>query len=561
MPARPPLDSIAISSSSSQIRRPPTKIHALYPLFAQLTFHVVPAKIGEDLGQLYETIEELGGKCVGADQAMIVVTALQGRPRIVRAVGQFIVDTIPILNVAYISDTFDICLATANSRSDEPPHLPPRENYLVGMGIGAKRPRASFEDDEDDDEETLCYPRKRRRRETQDPGVIDDGLPDMEIYPEDVKFREIDKLCILRGSPLICVNQELINAIKPIFEYREFEAGEQKNTNILSYRRSMSVIKAVPRMIKSGKEALLLTDLGDKVAQRIDEFLREGRIQESEDILASSKYKSLREFDSVFTVGKHTAMELYEVHNCRDLEDVRAHYANLAEESEEMRMKEKLRRRREGGMTKVDIVEEWLKIGHELAAKIPREEVQEIADCVMEHLEALQPDCEYTLTGGYRRGKTASNDVDIVFRPPKDGQDVGLLRNLYIRMSRCGIITHVLQITGRVVGAPIHASANNFDNLDKAFVIFKLPGKGRLHRRVDLISAPRDRYAAAVLSWSGSMMFERDLRRFAEDHGYKFRAGLVKITTGEEINFETEREIFHFLGLRYVPPTLRNADG
>jgi DNA polymerase/3'-5' exonuclease PolX len=59
---------------------------------------------------------------------------------------------------------------------------------------------------------------------------------------------------------------------------------------------------------------------------------------------------------------------------------------------------------------------------------------------------------------------------------------------------------------------PVHASANNFDNLDKAFVIFKLPGKGHLHRRVDLISSPKERYAAAVLSWSGSMMFERDLK-------------------------------------------------
>jgi DNA polymerase mu len=67
-------------------------------------------------------------------------------------------------------------------------------------------------------------------------------------------------------------------------------------------------------------------------------------------------------------------------------------------------------------------------------------------------------------------------------------------------------------VTHRDVRSVIKSSANNFDNLDKAFVIFKLPGKGRLHRRVDLISAPKERYAAAVLSWSGSMMFERDLR-------------------------------------------------
>ena len=42
--------------------------------------------------------------------------------------------------------------------------------------------------------------------------------------------------------------------------------------------------------------------------------------------------------------------------------------------------------------------------------------------------------------------------------------------------------------------------------------------------------------------------------------GLKFRAGLVEAKTGREIHLETEREIFHYLGLRYVPPELRNAD-
>lgn len=45
----------------------------------------------------------------------------------------------------------------------------------------------------------------------------------------------------------------------------------------------------------------------------------------------------------------------------------------------------------------------------------------------------------------YRRGKTQSSDVDIVFRPPKDDQDIGLLRALYLRLSELGIVTHVLR--------------------------------------------------------------------------------------------------------------------
>jgi hypothetical protein len=61
-----------------------------------------------------------------------------------------------------------------------------------------------------------------------------------------------------------------------------------------------------------------------------------------------------------------------------------------------------------------------------------------------------------------------------------------------------------------------NARGNNFDGLDKAFVIFKLPANRsqprRLHRRVDLIVAPHYRYSLAVLGWSGSMIFERDLR-------------------------------------------------
>jgi DNA polymerase/3'-5' exonuclease PolX len=43
--------------------------------------------------------------------------------------------------------------------------------------------------------------------------------------------------------------------------------------------------------------------------------------------------------------------------------------------------------------------------------------------------------------------------------------------------------------------------------------------------------------------------------------GYKFRAGLIDRVRNAEINLPSEREILAFLGLPYVPPELRNADG
>lgn len=148
-----------------------------------------------------------------------------------------------------------------------------------------------------------------------------------------------------------------------------------------------------------------------------------------------------------------------------------------------------------------------------------------ISSLVREHLAALRPDCQQVIAGGFRRGKQDTGDVDVIFtagpyptsaspQTPESDPTDGLLFRLVRRLCRLGIITHVLQLTQRARVGPLHSSGANFDNLDKAFVILKIGGK---HRRVDLISAPRTRYAAAVLSWSGSMMFERDLRRYAED--------------------------------------------
>jgi DNA polymerase mu len=48
---------------------------------------------------------------------------------------------------------------------------------------------------------------------------------------------------------LVIDRADEIDAIKPIFEDREFEELAQKNSNILSYRRSMSVSPLPAKLI------------------------------------------------------------------------------------------------------------------------------------------------------------------------------------------------------------------------------------------------------------------------------------------------------------------------
>jgi DNA polymerase mu len=87
-PQRPSLTSIAQSSTSSRLLHHHRPVHELYQLFAQMTFHVIPGKLDGELDHLYEIIRDLGGKCVRACEARFILTALQGRPRIEKAVGK-----------------------------------------------------------------------------------------------------------------------------------------------------------------------------------------------------------------------------------------------------------------------------------------------------------------------------------------------------------------------------------------------------------------------------------------------------------------------------------------
>jgi hypothetical protein len=66
------------------------------------------------------------------------------------------------------------------------------------------------------------------------------------------------------------------------------------------------------------------------------------------------------------------------------------------------------------------------------------------------------------------------------------------------------------------------------DPLDKCFAVFLPPKRGclqQIHRRVDLIIAPYKYYFTAIVGWTGSTMFERDLRRWVDAKGMKFHSG------------------------------------
>lgn len=91
MPHRPSYESIPHSSSSQLIAHQIPHLKRLYPLFARLTFYIIPGKLDGELENLYRIIDELGGQVVSLEHARFALTAIRGRPRLLRALGSYIV--------------------------------------------------------------------------------------------------------------------------------------------------------------------------------------------------------------------------------------------------------------------------------------------------------------------------------------------------------------------------------------------------------------------------------------------------------------------------------------
>ncbi|KAH9856763.1 Nucleotidyltransferase [Lenzites betulinus] len=375
-----------------------------------------------------------------------------------------------------------------------------------------------------------------------------------------------------RASPLVCPNQALAGELDIVRQSRALE-GEERSA--LSYQRAISVIKAYPETIRSIKQVQRLPYIGVKLSGMVEEFLDNGHITEAQAIKSSERFQTLSLFSSVYGIGAHTARRLFGL-GLRSLDDLEIYYGVEREDMQAPQpeiVEVDVKQRKPGwvkGQRDNDegLGDSWIRVAlglrEDFSRKIPRYEVEEMGRVVMRELDELQPGCVSTIAGGYRRGKLDSNDVDIVFTHPDANKVKGLCKRLVQRLHERGMVTHVMHLSGLHGHNPLRTT--HWDSLEKSLTVFMLPSSSAHHtgvrRRLDLIFAPPNIYWTAVVGWSGSIMFQRDLRQWAKDkHGMKFdSSGITRRYDSKEIYPKTEKEVFELLGLEWVDPTWRNAD-
>lgn len=215
--------------------------------------------------------------------------------------------------------------------------------------------------------------------------------------------------------------------------------------------------------------------------------------------------------------------------------------------------------------------------------KIPRSEVEAIANVVLSHAQKRHEGFQMKIVGGYRRGKAQSGDVDVVLSHPDEAQTLHLVEKIVKALEESQHITHTLTMSTKNSErgqTPLPwkgegGRGSGFDTLDKALVVWQDPSKkGAPHRRVDIIVSPWKTVGCAVLGWSGGTTFQRDIRRYCKiEKGLKFdSSGIRDRAQGRWVDVEgggnstslsvkpatdmemAEKRIFDALGLQYRCP-------
>ncbi|THH11824.1 hypothetical protein EW146_g7907 [Bondarzewia mesenterica] len=541
-----------LSSSSSRSHTPIQRSTSKRPRLSApiksvlkgVKIHILQAKLNDsDIAELFTLVGKCGARlCPNVYEADVIVTGITMRKRLERHIDWDTAKSKSIVTPAWLRET-----ARRNMRM-------PCEEYSAVRDLQpttlANCP--STDDDDNLSNSTLSRsssPQSIKTTQQSSSVASFSSIPANLLPPEPppTPHESLDSrasFACLRASPLTCVNQELCEQLDVMRRTRELE-GEDRSS--LSYRRAVS----------------------------IEEYIEKGSISEVQTTLNSPRFHALTAFSSIYGIGPVTARSLYAL-NLRTIEDLEKYYEVDIPSSKHITDVHDAEHAgnsiHQGTVMSTEddnkdlMNESWIKIAlglrHDLSIKIPRAEVEEIHRVIMAELEHVQPGCVSTIVGGYRRGKLESNDVDIVFTHPETEKVQHLCKRLMTHLHKKGLVTHVMHLSSFHEHNALRTT--HWDSLEKALTVFVLPSSQsdlRLRRRVDFIFAHPQTYWTAVVGWTGSTMFERDLRLWAKKRGLKFdSSGITRRRDSKLIYPRTEKEVFDILGLPWIEPTMRNAD-
>jgi DNA polymerase/3'-5' exonuclease PolX len=340
------------------------------------------------------------------------------------------------------------------------------------------------------------------------------------------------------------------------------EIYKRDKFRLLAYKRVLTVLK---NFEGTGPHGDIIEDdlprlnemkgVGQKSKEKIKEILCTKELGKLEKLKSeitpeqAQKRKYFDLFEGILGVGAVTAKKWYDA-GYRSLNDVMKH-AKLSHEQEL------------GIIYYTDLQE-----------RIPRLEMclyEKVLKFLFEQLsEDWDVEFQIEMTGSYRKGLLSSGDIDLVVTD-KSGKLLETTKTIkHQRELTKRYLTKIVQrlkdekiiIDDLSIGDRKYRGLARLDNpavqhfiRDRDLQILYTPRVRRLDIEFTIDPAT---WPFTLLYFSGSDVFERDLRAHAKSKGMKLdEKGLTVLKTGKSLHAKTEADIFRLLGLEYIPPEKR----
>ncbi|XP_031753766.1 DNA-directed DNA/RNA polymerase mu isoform X2 [Xenopus tropicalis] len=378
------------------------------------------------------------------------------------------------------------------------------------------------------------------------------GVSDSSVS-RDKATQEIPAYGCQRRTPLHHHNKEITDALEILALSASFQGSEAR---FLGFTRASSVLKSLPFRLQSVEEVKDLPWCGGHSQTVIQEILEDGVCREVETVKNSEHFQSMKALTSIFGVGIRTADKWYR-DGVRSLSDLN----NLGG---------KLTAEQKAGLLHYT----------DLQQSVTREEAGTVEQLIKGALQSFVPDVRVTMTGGFRRGKQEGHDVDFLITHPDEEALNGLLRKAVAWLDGKGSVLYY-HVRAR---SQNFSGSNTMDGHETCYSIIALPNvcpekpspdaekiepdldKNSLRNwkavRVDLVVCPYSEYFYALLGWTGSKHFERELRRFSL-HVKKMSLnshGLFDIQKNATTLLHRRRRYLHILDSHMCRPPRETPD-
>jgi DNA polymerase (family 10) len=297
---------------------------------------------------------------------------------------------------------------------------------------------------------------------------------------------------------------------------------------IRSYERAAEALEGWPQQVSAMEEKALLEipGIGKGMAANIRELMATGRLGMHEEMLQKFR-PSMLELLKISGLGPKTIALIWDAFQVCDVEGV----AKLASEGQ-LRTLPRLSEKSEQKILKS--IESYRQLTGRFLLSI----ADDIATKMTEFLAGLPGVDKVTPAGSLRRGRETVGDLDLLVTGKCCDTD----------SERNAVIERIVSFPGIL---EVLAKGEN-----------KVSIKLRSGMQVDVRLLPPDSFGAAMQYFTGSKNHNVQLRQRALKQGYTLNEyGLVRVEDNKRVAGKTEEEIYKTLGLKFIPPELREDCG